>query len=81
MCYNVYRRLGKEDSAMRFPYKAYAEMVTQEESSLSRQVENSNAAGKKEISESVLENDDDVVNSEHDDIDEISGSDADNLVD
>ncbi len=65
---------------MRFPYKAYAEMVTQEESSLSRQVENSNAAGKKEISESVLENDDDVVESEHDDIDEISGSDVDNLV-
>lgn len=65
---------------MRFPYKAYAEMVTQEESSLSRQVENSNAAESKKISESVLENDDDVVESEHDDIDENSGSDVDNLV-
>lgn len=63
---------------MRFPYKAYADMVAQEESSISRQVEDGNAAGKKETSESAIENDDDVT-PEHDDIDD-SGSGDENLV-
>lgn len=66
---------------MRFPYKAYADMTAREEKSASRQVANSVAGEKKAISESALENEDDVVETEHDDTDDVSGSEDNNLVD
>lgn len=56
---------------MRFPFEKYAEMVAQEEKSTSRQVAKDSAGEKKTISESAIENDDDIV--EHDD-DDVSGS-------
>lgn len=62
---------------MRFPYKAYAKMVAQEEKSISRQVATDSADEKKTISESAIENDDDVE-TEHDDND-VSGSDEDEI--
>lgn len=64
---------------MRFPYKAYADMVAQEEKSVSRQVAEKSAVEKKEISESAIESEDEVNVTEHDDIN-VSGSDE-NLVD
>lgn len=64
---------------MRFPYKAYADMVAQEEKSVTRQVAKKSAVEEKEISESAIE-DDDEIDVEHDDIDD-SGSTEDNLVD
>ena len=64
---------------MRFPYKAYSDMVAQEEKSVTRQVAEKSAVEKKEISESAIE-DDDEIKTEHDDIDG-SGSVEDNLVD
>ena len=63
---------------MRFPYKAYADMVAQEEKSVTRQVAEKSAVEKKEISESAIE--DDEIDVGHDDIDD-SGSTEDNLVD
>ena len=60
---------------MRFPYKAYAKMVAQEEKSTSRQVAIDSADEKENISESAIENDDDNV-AEHDD-DDVSGSEDD----
>lgn len=66
---------------MRFPFKAYADMVAQEEKSVSRQVAKNSAGEKKTISESAIE-DDDEIETEHDDIDDVSGSDnEENLVD
>lgn len=59
---------------MRFPYKAYADMVAQEEKSNTRQVAKDSAGEKKTISESAIDNDDDVDETEHDD-DDVSGSD------
>ncbi len=64
---------------MRFPYKAYADMVAQEEKSKPRQVAKSSAGEKKTISESAIEDGDETT--EHDDIDDVSGSDDENLVD
>lgn len=61
---------------MRFPYKAYAKMVAQEEKSISRQVATDSADEKKTISESAIENDDDEI-AEHDDTDDVSGSEDD----
>ena len=61
---------------MRFPYKAYAKMVAQEEKSISRQVATDSADEKKTISESAIENDDDEI-TEHDDTDDVSGSEDD----
>lgn len=63
---------------MRFPYKAYADMVAQEEKSIPRQVAKDSAGEKKTISESAIEDDEEIT--EHDDIDDVSGSDE-NLVD
>lgn len=63
---------------MRFPYKAYADMVAQEESSNTRQVAKDSAGEKKTISESAIEDDDEIA--EHDGIEDASGSDE-NLVD
>ena len=60
---------------MRFPYKAYAKMVAQEEKSTSRQVATDSADEKKTISESAIENEDDEI-TEHDD-DDVSGSEDD----
>lgn len=59
---------------MRFPYKAYADMVAQEEKSVSRQVAKDSAGEKKTISESAIDNEDDVKETEHGDED-VSGSD------
>lgn len=64
---------------MRFPFKAYAEMRAQEEKSVAHQVAKQSAGEKKDNSESALNNDDDIT--EHDDIDDVSGSDEENLVD
>lgn len=61
---------------MRFPYKAYADMVAQEEKATPRQVAKNSAGEKKTISESAIENEDDIE-TEHDDIDDVSGSDED----
>lgn len=62
---------------MRFPYKAYAKMVAQEEKSISRQVATDSADEKKTISESAIENDDDDI-IEHGD-DNVSGSEEDDI--
>lgn len=62
---------------MRFPYMAYADMVAQEEKAEPRQVAKNSAGEKKTISESAIENDDDIE-AEHDDIDDVSGSDDSN---
>lgn len=62
---------------MRFPYKAYAKMVAQEEKSISRQVATDSADEKRTISESAIENDDDNI-AEHDG-DDASGSDEEDI--
>lgn len=64
---------------MRFPFKAYADMVAQEEKSVSRQVAKDSAGEKKTISESAIE--DDIDETEHDDEDVSGSDDNENLVD
>lgn len=64
---------------MRFPFKAYADMVAQEEKSVSRQVANDSAGEKKTISESAIEDDEEIK--EHDDNDVSGSEDNENLVD
>lgn len=64
---------------MRFPYKAYADMVAREEKAVAHQVAKKSAGEKKEISESAIE--DDEATELEQDVEEDSGSDSDNLVD
>lgn len=64
---------------MRFPFKAYADMVAREEKAVPHQVAKKSAGEKAEVSESAIE--DDEVDDSEQDVEDDSGSDDDNLVD
>lgn len=68
---------------MRFPYKAYADMVAREEKAVPHQVAKKSAGEKAKVSESAIEDDkvDDEVDEPEQDDDDDSGSGDDNLVD
>lgn len=68
---------------MRFPFKAYAEMVAQEEKAVPHQAAKKSAGEKAKVSESAIEDDkvDDEIDDPEQDVEDDSGSGDDDLVD